>query len=121
MDYLKRYGTEMPKIMLAINIDDVGYKIGRTAYSFYECPLSLEKKAEDVFLRFNSLASGEQWFNGDHMIFAQNQVPSMAFTSERMADLMKTVTHTSLDTPDLIDCYKLVEVAESLNALVRSI
>ena len=55
------------------------------------------------------------------MIFAQNQVPSMAFTSERMADLMKTVTHTSLDTPDLIDCYKLVEVAESLNAFVRSI
>jgi len=121
MDYLKRYGTEMPKIMLAINVDDVGYKIGRTAYSFYECPLSLVKKAEDVFLRFNGVVSGEQWFNGDHMIFVQNQVPSMAFTSERMADLMKTVTHTSLDTPDLIDCYKLVEVAESLNALVRSI
>ncbi len=55
------------------------------------------------------------------MIFVQNRIPSMAFTSECMADLMKTVTHTSLDTPDLIDCRKLVEVAESLNALVRSL
>ncbi|OPY52043.1 MAG: alkaline phosphatase isozyme conversion aminopeptidase [Methanosaeta sp. PtaU1.Bin055] len=121
MDYLKRYGTEIPNAILAVNIDDVGYKNGRSAYSFYECPLPLEKNAKDIFRPFKGLVLGEQWFNGDHMIFVQNRIPSMAFTSECMADLMKTVTHTSLDTPDLIDCRKLVEVAESLNALVRSL
>lgn len=121
MDYLKRHGTEIPKAMLAVNIDDVGYKNGRSAYSFYECPLSLEKNAKDIFQQFKGLVLGEQWFNGDHMVFVQNRIPSVAFTSECMADLMKTVTHTSLDTPDIIDCHKLVEVAESLNALVRSL
>lgn len=54
------------------------------------------------------------------MIFVQNRVPSVAFTSDCMTELMRTVTHTASDTPDIIDCRKLVEVAESISALVRS-
>jgi aminopeptidase YwaD len=121
MDYLKRYRDEFPGVLLAVNVDDVGYKQGRSSYSFYECSPQLERKAEDVFRRFDGLARGEKWFNGDHMIFVQSRVPSMAITSECMPELMKSVTHTSLDTPDIIDCHKLVEAAESLNALVRSL
>lgn len=121
MDYLKRYGGEFPSVLLAVNVDDVGYKKGRSAYSFYECPLPLEKKCNDVFRGFGGIVPGEPWFNGDHMIFVQNRIPSLAFTSECMPELMKTVTHTSADTPDIIDWEKLVEIAESLNALVRSL
>ena len=121
MDYLKRYGNEFPGILLAVNIDDVGFKRGMSSYSFYGTSPKLEKKAEDVFRRFDGLVRGEQWFNGDHMIFVQSGVPSMAFTSECMSELMRTVTHTSSDAPDIIDYRKLVEVAESLNAFVRSL
>jgi aminopeptidase YwaD len=121
IDYLKRYRDEFPGVLLAVNVDDVGYKQGRSSYSFYECSPQLENKAEVVFRRFDGLARGEQWFNGDHMIFVQSRVPSVAITSECMPELMKSVTHTSSDTPDIIDCHKLVEVAESLNALVRSL
>ena len=121
MDYLKRYADEIPKILLAVNIDDIGYKLGRSAYSFYELPPQLEQKVGEVFRRLDGLVQGESWFNGDHMIFVQNQVPAIAFTSECMPELMKTVTHTHSDTPDIIDCEKLIEVANSLNALVRSL
>jgi hypothetical protein len=55
------------------------------------------------------------------MIFVMNQVPAIAFTAELMPELMRTVTHTAADTPDLIDSRKLVEVAAALNALVRSL
>jgi aminopeptidase YwaD len=120
MDYLYRYGSEFNKIFLAVNIDDVGYSKGRSSYSFYGCSPHLEKVAMDTFRGFTGLVHGEPWFNGDHMIFVQNQVPAMAFTSECMPELMKTVTHTSADTPDILDSHKLVEVAESLNALVHS-
>jgi aminopeptidase YwaD len=120
MDYLGRYGDEFPSTALAVNIDDVGYKKGRSAYSFYVCPGHIERKAKGVFKGFAGLCEGEAWFNGDHMIFVQNQVPSIAFTAEHMPELMKTVTHTAEDTPDLIDCRNLVEVATCLNALVQS-
>ena len=120
MDYLSRYLDEFPSTRLAINIDDVGYKNGKSSYSFYECPEYIEKKAKKVFKEFTGLCKGEQWFNGDHMVFVLNQVPSIAITAEHMPELMKTVTHTEKDTPENIDCRKLVEVATSLNTLVRS-
>ena len=121
MDYLNRCGGEFNRIILAVNVDDVGYHKGKSSYSYYECDAQLEKTAEGVFKRFDGIVPGEPWFNGDHMIFVQNRVPSIAFTSENMPELMRTVTHTSLDTPDIIDPHKLVEVAQSLNALVRSL
>jgi aminopeptidase YwaD len=119
MDYLNRYRLEFPSISVAINVDDVGYKEGRSSYSFYECPDQLEREALAIFSGFDGLCQGEQWFNGDHMIFVQNQVPSIAITAERVSELMRTVTHTSEDTPDLIDYRKLVDVAASLNAFAR--
>ena len=120
MDYLARYRSEFSNILFVVNIDDIGSLQGRSSYSFYECPSPIEEKAGEVFGRFEGLVKGEPWFQGDHMIFVQSGVPSIAFTSENMAELMRTVTHTSEDTPDKVDCGKLVEAAEALNALVRS-
>jgi aminopeptidase YwaD len=120
MDYLRRYGDQLPHIALVVNFDDVGYIKGCSTYSFYECSPQLEMQVEDVFRRFDGLAGGEPWYNGDHMIFVQQGVPSVAFTAEYMPELMRTVTHTADDTPDLVDCTKLVELAEALNVLVRA-
>jgi aminopeptidase YwaD len=121
MDYLKRYGEQLPKVLLAVNVDGVGFKRGRSAYSFYECPPQIEGKATEVFQRFQGLVRGEPWFAGDHMIFVQNGVPSIAFTSECAPELMRTVIHTAADTPDIIDYSKLVEVAGSIHTLVCSL
>ena len=80
-----------------------------------------DKKAGSVFRHFDGLVHGAPWFNGDHMVFVQNRVPAVAFRSEHMSELMRTVTHTSLDTPHIIDCHKLVELAVSLTGLIRSL
>lgn len=121
MDYLQKYSSELPGILVVINIDDVGYKRGKSSYSFYECTPRFEEKAEDVFRKYDGLCRGKQWFSGDHMIFVQNQVPAIAFTAELMPELMRTLTHTSADTPDKIEFSKLVQVAEALNTYIRSL
>ena len=114
MDYLRRYGSEFPNILLGVNVDDVGFIRGRASYSFYECAPELEQGVESVLRGIDGLIRGEPWFNGDHMIFVQSGVSCMAITAELMPELMRTVTHTAADTPDIIDCYKLVEVAQAL-------
>jgi aminopeptidase YwaD len=121
MDYLQRYGDELSQVMLAVNIDDVGYVLGGSSYSFYGCPQHLEKQAGNAFGRFSGLVRGDSWYSGDHMIFVQNGVPAIAFTSEPMMELMRTVTHTAADTPAIVDYQKLAEVAEALNVLVRTL
>ncbi len=119
MDYLHRYGNEMPEIFVVINIDDVGFRQGKSTYSFYECRPGLEEQVEGAFGKYQDLVKGEQWYAGDHMVFVQNQVPAIAITSELMPELLKTVTHTSADTSDLVECHKLVEIAWAINDAIR--
>jgi aminopeptidase YwaD len=118
MDYLRRYGEELDRIVVAVNIDDVGYVKGRSAYSLYGCPAPIARVAERVFGAYRGIIRGEQWHQGDHMIFVQKGRPAIAFTAERMRELMRKVTHTPADTPRIVDSRKLVEVAEALKALV---
>lgn len=121
MDYLRRYGEGLAGIVAAINVDDVGYKPGKTAYSLYDCPDEIERKTRDVFGGYDGLIAGEPWYQGDHMIFIQNKKPAIALTSEKVAELMATITHSPKDTPDQVDCGKLVELAHALHDLIKSL
>ncbi|MGB4594272.1 MAG: hypothetical protein WBI14_00005, partial [Anaerolineaceae bacterium] len=73
-----------------------------------------------VFHPFYGLMRGEPWFMRNHMVFVQNQFLGLSFTSENMAELMKTVTHTGIDSPDQIDYGKLGELVEVLDSFIRS-
>ena len=120
MDYLRRYGQDLVKIVAAVNVDDVGYKQGKTAYSLYECPDEIQQKASNSFRNYDGFVAGEPWYQGDHMIFVQNGKPAIAFTSEKVSELMTTITHTPKDTPDIVDCKKLVEVAIALKDFIQA-
>jgi aminopeptidase YwaD len=61
MDYLRRSGGELGKTLLAINIDDAGYPVGKTAFSFYGSPPQLQQSAEAIFQGYPGLAPGETW------------------------------------------------------------
>jgi aminopeptidase YwaD len=119
MDYLHRYGDELAKISVVINLDDLGYKRGKTAYSLYECPSKIDQKAHNIFNRYSSMTKGEPWYQGDHMIFVQKGKPAIAITSEKMPELMASITHTPEDTPDIVDCEKLVEAASALRDFIQ--
>ncbi len=114
MDYLKRYHSEIEKILLVINVDDAGYKKGKTAFSFYESTNELQQKLHSIFNNYDGLVESTPWHNGDHMIFVQRGKPALALTSEKMPELMATITHTEKDTPDIIDIARLVEIARAL-------
>lgn len=118
MDYLKRYQNSLSQIILAINVDDVGHKNGKTAYSFYDLPKQINDKANIIFTKYPELISGEPWYQGDHMIFTQKNIPAMAITTSNITEVMATITHTLKDTPQKIDCQKLVEIAKALKKLV---
>jgi aminopeptidase YwaD len=120
MDYLHRYGYDLARMVFAINIDDVGYKRGKTAYSLYECPDEIRQKTSSIFSNYDDIYMGEPWYQGDHMIFVQNGKPAIAFTSEKIVELMATTTHTPEDTPDKVDCRKLVDTAYALNDFIKS-
>ncbi|MBU0509245.1 Zn-dependent exopeptidase M28 [bacterium] len=120
MDYLRRYGNDLSTTVVAINIDDVGYVRGKTAYSLYECPPEIQKRARAAFRDLSGMMEGEPWYQGDHMIFVQNRIPAIAITSEYIAELMANYTHSEKDVPEIVDCRKLLEVAHALKRFILS-
>lgn len=118
IQYLEMNRGRFNQILLNINIDDVGYYHGDSTYSLYECPDDLASSIRNSFSAHKGIREGEPWYQGDHMIFVLNQVPALAFTSEKAMENLATITHTPQDRPELVDYSKLVEVAQALYQLL---
>jgi aminopeptidase YwaD len=106
------------EILLGINLDDVGYRKGRSAYSLYGCSEAIAGATRGAFRRYPSIVEGDAWYQGDHMLFVANQVPAVAVTDELVAQLMRGITHTERDTIDIVDPGKLASLATALHDLV---
>jgi aminopeptidase YwaD len=106
------------EIALGINLDDVGYRKGRSAYSLYGCPDEIGRAIHSVFAECETATEGEAWYQGDHMLFVANQVPAIAVTDELYRELMAEITHTARDTVDAIDPRKIANLAVALRDLV---
>ncbi len=121
MRYLEENRDRLQDILFNINIDGAGYREGRSAFSFYDLPQELKQKALEVMQKFDGILEGPQWVQGDHSIFIQNGCPAIAVSSEWFTSNMdnQDVTHTPRDQPGIVDCQKVVEIAEALNLLLR--
>jgi len=122
MLYIRKNRDRFKEILLNINIDGAGYKEGKTALSFYGLPEEIEKNAKYILKDYQGIIEGSQWPQGDHSIFIQNGCPAIAVSSdwfiENISD--QDITHTSKDNLGIVDCEKLVEIAQALNVFVRS-
>ncbi len=107
--------------IIRINLDALGYKNGKTAYSFYNCQDAVVQKARSSFSGNGEFVEGEQWYQGDHSIFVQLGVPALAITSEKFIYLTSYVTHTQADSPDLVDISKLIGTVYSLTCFLKNL
>ena len=121
MLYIHENQDRFNEILLNINIDGAGYKEGKTAFSFYGLPEELEKTANTVLSKFDGITEGVQRPQGDHSIFTQNGCPAIAVSSKWFTENFdsQVITHTPKDNIDIVDCQKLLEIAEALNLFIR--
>ena len=118
MAYLKLHKGKLDQIRLAINIDGAGFRGYTDALSFYGTSAAVEETAKNVLEEFPTLAVGESWPQSDHMVFAMNQVPAMAITTQGFAEMEKQVAHTPKDRPEIVDTALLVEAAAFIQKLI---
>jgi aminopeptidase YwaD len=116
--YLRENAGTLGRVVLAINMDAAGYHEGNTAYSLYGCPDETARSIREAFSKQDGMVEGEQWYQGDHSIFVQHQVPAVAITSEQFRELSTHVTHTAQDRPEIVDYAKLAAVTLALRRLL---
>ena len=121
MDYIQSNQGRFDEILLNINIDGAGYKEGQSAFSFFGLPEEIREKADAVLAKFEGIAEGAPWPQGDHSIFVQYGRPAIAVTSQWFIEHMESqeITHTPKDNVGIVDCHKVVEIAQALSDFIH--
>jgi aminopeptidase YwaD len=123
MLFVQQNQDRFHEILLNINIDGSGYKVDKSAFSFYGLPNDIENKIKGVIHDFDGIAEGSPWVQGDHSIFIQYGCPAIAVSSQWFTDNIDSqeITHTPKDNLDIVDCSKLVEIAQALDLFIRNL
>lgn len=117
MLYLRDF--EPARMELCVNMDSVGVKDSGTGY----CHFNMEGAALEMFMaRFGSrdaYAEIEQWYQGDHAIFAMQGVPTVAFSTQDLMSFFTQYAHTERDTVDKMDSGKLLDLAIGIAEFIQ--
>lgn len=109
------------EIKLLINIDSVGHIGSKNAVSLYNIPEVLRQRIEIIINKWENTQLGEEWYAGDHMVFAFSGIPCIAITSSDIAEGGLNHTHTMEDTIQTVDDTLLVEAVSFIEELFASL
>jgi aminopeptidase YwaD len=118
--YLARMRPAFPSILLAVNVDGVGLKDSPIGVSYYGLPPDRIASCENVRRRHAHLEQIEPWYQGDHMIFAAENLPALALTSSQVFGLVDTLIHTEADNLELLDPCLVLASAEYLLDILKT-
>ncbi len=118
VDWLAANEGRLEDVVVAVNLDGVGYRGANTAYSTYNLDAGLATHVESSFAGRRRLIEGPEWYQSDHAIFAMQGRPAVALTTELVDEMLETLFHSASDTPSQVDTSLLVEVAEAIADLI---
>jgi aminopeptidase YwaD len=121
MQYLVQNEGRFGEIILGINLDGVGYRHGKTAYSLYDCSPEQAGLVNKAFGIHAEMIEGDSWYQGDHGLFLMNQRPALAITSEYFMEILAEIAHTPKDNLEMVDPTRLVLTATCLKDLILMI
>lgn len=120
MAFLRQNEEKFGDILLNINIDCAGYKEGKTAVTLFNVPEKVRQATTEFMMKGEDFVEGIPWYQGDHTLFLQNEVPAVVFTSQWFLENMETqsITHTSKDSPEIVCPQSIVKIAEAIRHLL---
>ena len=98
--YVAGCGGEFGRIALLVNVDGVGLRDAPTTVAFFNCPDAWTDATRGLMSYRPNLVETEPWPQGDHSIFAMQDVPCIALTSggiHNLIDSLIPVSYTHLD------------------------
>lgn len=118
MQYLADNIDTFDQIAAAINADGVGLKGSRTTYCSFNASDIMNRTIQNVFQDSRKFIERDPWYQSDHMLFAMNDRPAVALTTEDFNNTWANIAHTAKDTIDLIDIDILADTAVALRELI---
>ena len=120
MLYLEQNQDAFQNILLAVNCDGAAYYKGKTSYCPFELNEEMRKAVEKHFTDRNGFIEAKKWYQGDHMLFVMNEIPSLAITSEYFNEVSSEIAHTPQDTIDKVNFIEINHIVDALINLIKS-
>jgi len=118
--YLDHIKKRQDNVKLVINIDAPGHVDSKTALSTYNFNSEMQDWIDSRTAGNGLLSKGEEWYAGDHSMFAFQGIPCIAVTSSNLMEAVLDITHTPNDTTENINLEILEETAGFLTQLIES-
>jgi len=115
--YVEKYGQQMKDILVAINFDGIGQRLGSNNIAIMTASEPLQLHVEQEVVKYPGVVWTEPWPESNHSTFAWRGVPSIAFCT----DGMRGIHHQPTDTLKWISEVKIVEVVSLAEDIVKSI
>jgi len=115
--YVEDHGDQMADILLAINFDGIGMRLGSNNISLYSASDALCQQIDETLAAYPGVVWTDPWPESNHSTFAWRGVPSIAFCT----DGMRTVHHQPGDTLDWISADKVSELVALVTDLATAI
>jgi Iap family predicted aminopeptidase len=112
--YVERHGQEMADILVAINMDAVGQRLGTNTVALMSSPDELQALVNGVVTAHPGMVWTDPWPESNHSTFAYRGVPSIALSSRGV----NNVFHQPQDTIEWLDEGKLEEVVALVERVV---
>ena len=116
-EYVRHSGDELESILVAINMDGVGQRLGTHTIAIMAHSASLQAQVAQQVESYPGVMWVDPWPQSNHSTFAWRGVPSLAFTSTGVSN----VTHTLSDTIDWVSAAKLGEIVSLVTDIVDSV
>ncbi|NLO01936.1 MAG: M28 family peptidase [Bacteroidales bacterium] len=123
MKYIEQNESNFSNIMLNINIDGAGYKIGESSFSLFELPDDIKSIVQKIIKNNPAIKEGLPWYQGDHSIFLHYGCPSIAVSSGWFIENMDTqdITHTPKDNLEIVNYKRIYEIASAIYEIIDNL
>lgn len=110
--------TDLREVSANVNVDGVGLAGQGTSLATLACPPALEATLDAWVAGRAGWTRAEPWYESDHAIFAMQDIPAVAITSQDVHELLGGLAHTAADTREVLDLARLEDVAGALPDLL---
>jgi hypothetical protein len=115
--YVEQRGEQMKDILLAINMDGIGQRLGANNVALMTASEELKEALEEVVNDYPGVVWTAPWPQSNHSTFAWRGVPSVALSSNGVMSHL----HQPSDTVELVSEEKLAEVVSLVGAIVQAV
>jgi aminopeptidase YwaD len=117
VEYLHRRHGGLGRVLVAVNLDGVGQRVGVNSITTMGCSLELQAHLRQLHAGYPGVAWAEPWFESDHTAFLNQGVPCIPIASVGVG----SVFHSPADTIEWISPEKLDEVVSLVSEIVESL